>query len=116
MLEQLRALQDSAGDLHDAHLFAEVIVHAAGRGAAGHGERLARAVVRGDLEEAAHAQRDNPMPGIFAVAARLRERQEETFERLRRDWLEGKAEMVVAQLRIIADALRQRGGMTEPGV
>lgn len=107
VLEQLKALQDAAGDLHDAHLFAEAIVVAASKGSAEHGERLARAVVRGDLEGVARAHHSNPTPGLLAIAARLRERQGEAFERLQHDWLHGGAETTFTQIRSIADTLRR---------
>jgi CHAD domain-containing protein len=87
ILDQLKRLQDLAGDLHDVHVFANDIVAAAQVGAAAYARQLTLAVVKGDVVEAAQAQRENPTPGVLAVAARLRERGARCFEELRWEWL-----------------------------
>ena len=109
IVEQLKRLQDVAGDFHDVHVFANDIVAAAQVGAAAYAKDLTLAVVKGDVGEAARAQKDNPTPGVLAVAARLRERASAGFEELRRDWLEGgKSGWVLEEVRKVAEGVRGR--------
>ena len=109
VLEWLKRLQDVTGDLHDVHVFANDIVAAAQVGAAAYARGLTVAVLKGDVGEAAQAQRENPTPGVLAVAARLRERSAGGFEVLRREWLgEGATDELVGWVRGIADRGRDR--------
>jgi CHAD domain-containing protein len=109
IIDRLKQLQDTAGDLHDVHVFTDDVIAAAQRAAAMYARQLATAVFKGDLEGAARAQRENPMPGIMALAARLREREARCFETLRQEWLDVAADDLLNQICDVADTLRAIG-------
>jgi acyl-CoA reductase-like NAD-dependent aldehyde dehydrogenase len=114
ILDRLKQLQDTAGNLHDIHLLTDEVMAAAQRAGATHAKRLATAVFKGDLSGVAQTQRENPIPGILALAARLREREAHCFEILAREWLDGAADDLFNHVHAVADTLRAAASSYSP--
>jgi CHAD domain-containing protein len=112
----LRELQDSLGELHDAHVLFEELLDALGDAADEHVERL-RSAAHDDadqpdrLEEERHRSAEQ---GIVALVARLRARQAAAFNVAAGRWLGDGTEPLLATLaeafdRIAAAPREERG-------
>ncbi len=83
MIDTLKSLQNTLGDLHDVHVFAEELV-AATEDAAG---SRARRVSEGGLADDKDDSEDDPGPGLLGLAHLLHERGTTAYAELERDWL-----------------------------
>jgi CHAD domain-containing protein/CYTH domain-containing protein len=102
-VEELKALQDALGDMHDAHVFAaEVAAAEEELGAAGSAEPP-----RAPGEPPRPRRRgSNPAVGLQALRRRLRAREEREFEAVRERWLGDGAAALVAHVEGVVAALR----------
>jgi CHAD domain-containing protein/CYTH domain-containing protein len=90
LLTELKTLQDTLGELHDAHVFSQEIGCAIGEAAAEDARRLSEAVLAGDSTQQAlrRLRRRDPRPGLLEVTTRLRQRSEQAFAKLQESgWL-----------------------------
>lgn len=89
IIETLKTLQDSLGDLHDVHVFSEEVGAATEEAAVSQARRVAE-VVRSDKNGDARVRRArsrDPGPGLRRLARRLHERGARAYAGIERDWL-----------------------------
>jgi CHAD domain-containing protein/CYTH domain-containing protein len=84
LLNELKTLQDTLGELHDAHVFSQEIGSAIGDAAAEDARRLSEAVLAGESTQQAlrRLRRRDPRPGLLEITTRLRQRSEQAFATL----------------------------------
>jgi CHAD domain-containing protein/CYTH domain-containing protein len=90
LLARLKSLQDTLGELHDAHVFSQEIGSAIGDAAAEDARRLSEAVLAGTSTPQAmrRLRRRDPRSGMLEITTRLRDRSDQAFARLRESgWL-----------------------------
>ncbi len=108
LIDLLRELQTSLGDVHDAHVFAAQVAHDA-KDAAVHDTRSSDEVVAGDEatsgRKARQAGRPDTGPGLKAIAQRVRKDAEEHFAAFAAIWLDGKAEQFFIEVEALASRL-----------
>src|SRR5438552_1459317 len=83
IIETLKTLQDSLGDLHDVHIFADELV-------------------------AATAKAGAPRPGLFGLARLLHERGMHAFAEIERDWLNDAGAAFFERVRDLAAEIAHR--------
>ena len=115
VVPHLQELQDVLGELHDAHVFADEM-----RGAlADAGEQRARRrggrllPWPGANQPASGTAPPGTRQGLVALAKRLRIEGERRFDRLQTDWLTGRFDTLLAELRTLGAGRRvqrNRGG------
>jgi len=110
LVDRLRALQDTLGDLHDAHLLAGLVADAMEDAAREAAQRLADMVRDGSslagVRSAASGSRD-PRNGLLELARRLHERTESLFTTFTGDWLGEAAQPFLERVRDLAGRLAQ---------
>ena len=113
VIERLKLLQDTLGDLHDVHVFAgelrDALEEAAGEVAAPSIPGLppvASGGTGGTVNEEAHGAAE----GIIALAGRLRHRGETTFAGFKEEWLGGAQAGFFSAVEALAVAAGQAGG------
>jgi len=111
LVEQLRALQDTLGDLHDAHLLAGLVADAMEDAAREAAQRLATLVRDGSslagVRSAGSGSHD-PRSGLLELARRLHERTESLFTTFTGEWLGDAARPFLERVRDLAGRLEQR--------
>ena len=112
LLSQLKSLQDTLGELHDAHVFSQEIGSAIGEAAAEDARRLSEAVLAGESTQQAlrRLRRRDPRPGLLEITTRLRQRSEQAFARLQESgWLGDGAGGFFERLTQFAQRLAEAG-------
>jgi CHAD domain-containing protein/CYTH domain-containing protein len=114
LLSELKQLQDTLGDLHDAHVFADEVAGALADVGAEESRRLSAQVVEGRMNATVlrRERRRDPRPGLLAVATKLTERANAAFTALTPKWLGSHASDFFAQVAAASralDALALRG-------
>jgi CHAD domain-containing protein len=108
LITRLKDLQDVLGALHDAHVFAGDLARSLQIAALEQAKRVSRELTAWAQPEATARDpepgEDDPRLGLVALAHRLREEAEESFGRLRMQWLDGGAASLLAEI----DTLQQR--------
>ncbi|MGH7652829.1 MAG: CHAD domain-containing protein [Gemmatimonadaceae bacterium] len=92
IIDTLKKLQDSLGDLHDVHVFAAELVRATEKAAGERARRVSEVVMADDETESENdrirkARSRDPGPGLLALARLLHERGMQAYKELERDWL-----------------------------
>jgi CHAD domain-containing protein len=92
IIQMVKSLQDSLGDLHDVHVFAEELVAATEKAAASRARRISEVVLADDKEESEEdrvrrARARDPGPGLLGLARLLHERGVQAFEKVEGNWL-----------------------------
>ncbi|MEJ7809044.1 MAG: CHAD domain-containing protein [Gemmatimonadaceae bacterium] len=107
---RLKGLQDTLGDLHDAHVFSRTLLGAMENAAAEQARRLSEAVLAGvpDALAVRRERRHDPRSGLLALAARLADRRDRAFTSLQGDWLGGHAAGFFADIGALAHILDER--------
>ena len=109
LLAQLRGLQDSLGDLHDAHVWLLVLRSVVAELALEEGRRMASALTASQsARKRAPRQKGPPRSGLISLARLAHERAEAAFERFRGEWGEGKAKAFHHDMLELADRLKAR--------
>ena len=100
-LDRLKALQDTFGDIHDAHVFAAEL-----------SDLLLEAWQRGVAVTAPGSEvtSESPVPGLRALAGLLHRRGRAAFDRARADWLGPAAEPFFQGLEEAAGAIADLAG------
>jgi CHAD domain-containing protein/CYTH domain-containing protein len=112
LLTELKTLQDTLGELHDAHVFSLEIGSAIGEAASEDARRLSEAVLAGDSTQQAlrRLRRRDPRPGLLEITTRLRQRSEQAFARLQDSgWLGDGAGGFFERLSHVAQHLAEAG-------
>jgi CHAD domain-containing protein/CYTH domain-containing protein len=109
LIAALKSLQDTLGDLHDAHVFADRIAEFARAATEEDAERLAKAVRRGKGERgsASRARRD-PRPGLLELGERLRVRGERAFDAFAAGWRGEAVKEFFEQVDLFVRSLSER--------
>ena len=107
LLAQLRSLQDTLGELHDAHVWLMVLRHVVAELAMEEGRRMATALTTAPKGKKRGAK-DPPRSGLIALARLAHERAEASFDRFHRDWVEGNAKEFYRDLIDLASRLEAR--------
>jgi CHAD domain-containing protein/CYTH domain-containing protein len=100
LVDQLKALQDLLGEMHDADVLSSTIAEAAEEAGAEQGRRASKAVRRGAIaamgrEGVRRQRRRDPTPGLLALAARVQAEKDARFAILAGDWLGGGADSLL---------------------
>lgn len=111
LVDRLRAIQDTLGELHDAHLLAALVADAMEAAAREAAQRLADMVREGSslagIRSAASGSRD-PRNGLLELARRLHERTESLFATFTGEWLGDASQPFLERVRALADGLARR--------
>ena len=110
IIETLKMLQDSLGDLHDVHVFLREVVAAAEEAAVSQARRVAEIAVS-DENGAARVRRArarDPGPGLLRLTRRLRERGARAYAGIERDWLTDAGASFFDQVRALAAEITRR--------
>ncbi|HEX3865881.1 MAG TPA: CHAD domain-containing protein [Gemmatimonadaceae bacterium] len=111
IVDELGVLQDRLGELHDAQLFGSEIATSvaeqlASRGGVDSGIRGATAKQRRHRSDSDY---EDPVPGLLALARRLRKSEETAFAAVDDAWLGKGLASLMARVEEIADALERIG-------
>ena len=111
LIEQLTSLQDTLGELHDAHVFAADLIAAVPAIAGEHARQESLvAFEEGPLgADMRRVRRLNPRAGLIALGMRLRRRADDAFATAASEWLGGRDEAFEARLRAACEALASQG-------
>ncbi len=104
LVKCLKKLQDLLGELHDAHVQESDLAAAVETAAAERAHHLFTLALDNQPDEARlrAARRRTHEPGLLALAHQNRERRDKLFAEVETDWLEGKAEDFLEQVRALA--------------
>lgn len=96
IIETLKKLQDSLGDVHDVHMFAGDLVGATETAAGARARRVSEVVMADDDGESEddrirRARARDPGPGLLGIARHLHERGMQAYAEVERDWLNDAA-------------------------
>jgi CHAD domain-containing protein/CYTH domain-containing protein len=89
IVKQLKKLQETLGDMHDAHVAAGLLA---------------------DERAAAETKQPDALPGLDALAAAAEAEKERLYAQADREWLRGGADPFFAQVDALAGAFRAGGG------
>jgi CHAD domain-containing protein/CYTH domain-containing protein len=107
LLAQLRSLQDTLGELHDAHVWLLVLRHVVAELAMEEGRRMASALTTTPKGKK-KGPKDPPRAGFIALARLAHERAEASFDRFHREWVEGNGKSFYRDLIDLASRLEDR--------
>lgn len=107
VVQELKELQNTLGDLHDAHVLAGELARALEDSAALATRRLSAAIVAGEHDSAAlkREQRRDPQAGLLAIAERLSVRRNTVYASVESGWLGENGSGFINQHRAIAAAV-----------
>lgn len=107
LLAQLRSLQDTLGELHDAHVWLLVLRHVVAELAMEEGRRMANALTTTPKAKK-RTDKGPPRSGLIALARLAHERAESSFDRFHRQWVEGNGKAFYRDLIELAERLEAR--------
>jgi CHAD domain-containing protein/CYTH domain-containing protein len=107
LLAHLRSLQDTLGELHDAHVWLLVIRHVVAEQAMEEGRRAASALTTTQKKKKT-SDKDPPRSGLIALARLAHERAESAFDRFHSEWVEGNGKAFYRDLLDLAKRLDAR--------
>jgi CHAD domain-containing protein/CYTH domain-containing protein len=107
LLAQLRSLQDTLGELHDAHVWLLVLRHVVAELAMEEGRRMASALTTNPKPKK-RTDKGPPRSGLIALARLAHERAESSFDRFHRQWVEGNGKAFYRDLIDLAGRLEAR--------
>lgn len=113
IIKTLKTLQDSSGDLHDVHVFAEELVGATELAAGSRARRVSEVVLADDEESSEddrvrRARARDPGPGLLGLARRLHERGMRGYAGIEQNWLNDAGAAFFERMRDLADDLKAR--------
>jgi CHAD domain-containing protein/CYTH domain-containing protein len=107
LLAQLRSLQDTLGELHDAHVWLLVLRHVVAELAMEEGRRMASALTSTPKPKK-RPDKGPPRSGLIALARLAHERAESSFDRFHRQWVAGNGKAFYRDLIDLAERLEAR--------
>lgn len=112
LVERLKALQDTLGDLHDAHLWLMILREVVAELAMEEGRQLARALMSGtEPPRAENAKDDRPThAGLTALARLAQERATSAYAQLKETWGPKETKAFFRDLEALCAALEARAG------
>ncbi len=113
LLAQLRGLQDSLGDLHDAHVWLLVLRHVVAELAMEEGRRMASSITSQRSRKRSTESKGPPRSGLIALARLAHERSVTAFDRFHGEWVEGRGKGFHKEILELAENLDAR---TPPSV
>jgi CHAD domain-containing protein len=113
IITTLKTLQDSLGDLHDVHVFAEELVGATEQAAGSRARRVSEVVLADDEEDSEddrvrRARARDPGPGLLGLARRLHDRGMTAYAELAQNWLNDGGAPFFERVRNVAADLKTR--------
>jgi CHAD domain-containing protein/CYTH domain-containing protein len=108
LLAQLRSLQDSLGDLHDAHVWLLVLRHVVAELAMEEGRQMASSITVQKGKRKSTASKGPPRSGLIALARLAHERSVQAFDRFHNEWIEGHGKGFHREILALADRLDAR--------
>jgi CYTH domain-containing protein len=113
LLAHLRGLQDSLGDLHDAHVWLMVLRHVVAELAMEEGRRMASSITaHGKAKKHAGGGKGPPRSGLIALARLAHERAVTAFDRFHGEWVEGHGRGFHKEILDLAERLDARSPLT----
>jgi CHAD domain-containing protein/CYTH domain-containing protein len=113
LLAQLRGLQDSLGDLHDAHVWLLVLRHVVAELAMEEGRRMASSITHQRSKKRSTESKGPPRSGLIALARLAHERSVTAFDRFHGEWVDGHGKGFHKDILELAERLDAR---TPPSV
>jgi CHAD domain-containing protein len=115
LVKRLKGFQDLLGNLHDAHVLEAELAEAVEAAAAERARRLLDLALQEIPDEALlrAARRRSLEPGLLALARQNRERRDQLFAELKKDWLGGQAEEFLDQVKTLAGEMEGAGTRTQ---
>lgn len=116
IIEMLKTLQDSLGDLHDVHVFSKEIVRSAEEAAPLQATRVSEAVrgVENQGDRVRRTRSRGPGPGFLRLAHRLHERRTRAYAIIDREWLNDAGAAFFTRVRdFAAEIMRRASPATE---
>jgi CHAD domain-containing protein/CYTH domain-containing protein len=107
LLAQLRGLQDTLGDLHDAHVWLLVLRHVVAELAMEEGRRMASSLTSTQRGKK-RADKGPPRAGLIALARLAHERSVAAFQRYSGEWVDGKGREFHRDILDLASRLEAR--------
>lgn len=107
LLAHLRSLQDTLGELHDAHVWLLVLRHVVAEQAMEEGRRMASTLTTTQKGKK-RSEKDPPRSGLIALARLAHERAEGSFDRFHSEWVEGNGKAFYRELLDLASRLEAR--------
>jgi CHAD domain-containing protein/CYTH domain-containing protein len=107
LLAHLRSLQDTLGELHDAHVWLLVLRHVVAEQAMEEGRRAASSLTT-TRKKKKTGPKDPPRSGLIALARLAHERAEFAFDRFHREWVEGNGKAFYRDLLELSEWLAAR--------
>jgi CHAD domain-containing protein len=111
LVEQLKTLQDTLGDLHDAHIFTQTLATLLPKAGTIGIDEISAAVCDPTLhdvtalqEALTRAQHHDPVTGMLALAKRLREREDAAYRTAASTWFGEHARTALANVETVAAA------------
>lgn len=108
LVEHLKRLQDTLGELHDAHVLADVVADALETAARDAAQRLSQQVRRGAVPARRRSSGRDPRPGLLELARRLQSVAQARFDAVEADWRGAPLARFVDDARALAAALAHR--------
>ena len=114
LLAHLRGLQDSLGDLHDAHVWLMVLRHVVAELAMEEGRQMASSITAHHQKAKKHtsASKGPPRSGLIALARLAHERAVTAFDRFNSEWVDGHGKGFHKEILELADRLDARSPST----
>ena len=114
LLAHLRGLQDSLGDLHDAHIWLMVLRHVVAELAMEEGRRMASSITthHQKVKKRVSVPKGPPRSGLIALARLAHERAVTAYNRFNSEWVEGHGKGFHKEILDLADRLDARSPST----
>ena len=113
LLAHLRGLQDSLGDLHDAHVWLMVLRHVVAELAMEEGRRMASSITTPPkANKRPSPSKGPPRAGLISLARLAHERAVTAFTRFNSEWVEGHGKGFHKEILELADRLDARSPST----
>lgn len=108
LVERLKTLQDTLGELHDAHVLADVVADSLEAAARDAGQQLSQQVRRGAVPARGRSSGRDPRPGLLELARRLQAEARARFDAVEGAWRGAPLARFVDDAMALAGALARR--------
>ncbi len=103
-IQHLKSLQDALGELHDAQVFAGALKEALEVAVSDHLRRVSKQLLAWSDKVGDGKNTGDVRAGLLVLARLLHDRGERAFAVVQQDWLGGKAEPFLKEMRALAEA------------
>jgi CYTH domain-containing protein len=112
-VNHLKGLQDILGELHDAHVLGASLAEELEAAATEKARRLHALALAGDDAGLTRERRRDERLGLVTLAAKARDRANDRYAALAKDWLGGAGRPFFAELAALAETLAAASGPVE---